>query len=153
MNQRGRKSASELAIVPVFGLERLPPPPANMPVDQGHIWEIVVKTPAFSLIGEEAYPLLTEYCRAVSSANQVAEEIDKFDRSWLIEEDGLKRWEKLLKLQAMMMGKVADLALKLRIAPSSRNDRDKVASKKTSRKPWEVAQEATETSPGLKSIA
>lgn len=151
MNQRGRKSASALAVLPVCGLERLPPPPENMPEDQGHIWDLVVKTPAFSLIGEEAYPLLAEYCRAVSTANKVAAEIESFDVSLITEDAGLKRWEKLLKLQAMVQGRVSDLALKLRIAPSAKNHRDKVPKEKPAKKPWEHV--ATETLPGLKLTA
>ena len=150
---RGRKSASEMAIRPVIGFERLPPAPAEMPKSQADIWDLVVKTPSFQLIGEEAYPVLTEYCRAVDTANKIANQINEFDIEWAKEDDGLKRWEKLLKLQAMMMARIGDLSLKLRIAPSSKTHRDVDPKRDGKRKPWEIRQEATETPTGLKAIA
>ena len=144
MLQRGRKSAKALELAPVIGLERIVPPPDDMPPDQAKTWLVVARSPIFSLIGQESYPLLAEYCRLVSTADAVAKQVDEFDVSWLAEEDGLRRWEKLLKLQVLVAGRIADLAMKLRISPSSRNNRDKAVTlykKGAARKPWETDNE------------
>jgi hypothetical protein len=92
------------------------------------------------LIAPEAFPVLVEYCRAVISANQVAAQLDAFDQSWASEDDGLKRWDKLLAMQDRLAGKVASLAGKLRLTPSSRVQAisaGRHADKGAKLKPWQ----------------
>ncbi len=104
---------------------------------------MLVKSAAGDMIDPEAYPLLVEYCRTVSAANAVAEQIEQFDKGWLKDYEGLKRWDKLLAIQSRNSGILAKLSEKLRISPSSRTHAvtaDRKAGKR--RKPWEIEQEA-----------
>lgn len=142
MGTRGRKSASALAIAdPVQELERIPEPPSYLTPYQEDIWRLVMASRGGDLIAPESFPVLVEYCRAVSGANQVAAQLDEFDPEWSKDDEGLKRWDKLLAMQDRLAAKVAMLAGKLRLTPSSRVQAisaGRHADKGAKRKPWEV---------------
>ena len=92
------------------------------------------------MMDASAYPLLAEYCRAVVTADQIAEQLNTFDPEWSKDDDGLRRWDKLTQMQARVQGVISTLSLKLRISPASRY-RGEAAGRKaqagTARKPWE----------------
>lgn len=144
MATRGRKSAASLAVAaPVSELQRLAEPPSYLTPEQDDIWRLVVASRGGDLIAPESFPVLVEYCRAVTSANQVAAQLDAFDQSWASDEEGLKRWDKLLAMQDRLAGKVASLAGKLRLTPSSRVQAisaGRHADKGEKRKPWQRAE-------------
>jgi len=144
MATRGRKSAAALAIAePVGDLQRLPEPPAYLTPEQEDIWRLVVASRGGDLIAPESFPVLVEYCRAVTSANHVASQLDAFDPSWVADDEGLKRWDKLLAMQDRLAGKVASLAGKLRLTPSSRVQAisaGRHADKGAKLKPWQRAE-------------
>lgn len=145
MAARGRKSAAALAVAtPIGELQRLPEPPAYLTPEQDDIWRLVVASRGGDLIAPEAFPVLVEYCRAVTSGNQVASQLDAFDPSWADSEEGLKRWDKLLAMQDRLAGKLASLAAKLRLTPSSRVQAisaGRHADKGEKRKPWQRVEE------------
>lgn len=137
-----RKSASDKAVAPVVSLPlRLPDPPKNLSVAQSEIWKLVIASRSGDMIAPEAYPVLVEYCRSITAADMIAEQIDHFDPLWIAEDDGLKRWDKLLGMQDRVSAKVASLATKLRITPQTRIHKEKagtIASKGGGqRKPWQ----------------
>ena len=141
MATRGRKSAAALAVAePVQELQRLPEPPSYLTPEQEDVWRLVVASRGGDLIAPESFPVLVEYCRQVISANQVAAQLDAFDPEWSKDDEGLKRWDKLLAMQDRLAGKVASLAGKLRLTPSSRVQAisaGRHADKGAKRKPWE----------------
>jgi len=141
MATRGRPSAASLAISPEpQELQKLAEPPSYLSPEQEDVWRLVVASRGGDLIAPEAFPVLVEYCRAVISANQVAAQLDAFDQSWASEDDGLKRWDKLLAMQDRLAGKVASLAGKLRLTPSSRVQAisaGRHADKGAKLKPWQ----------------
>lgn len=141
MATRGRKSAASLAVAePVQELQKLPEPPSYLTPEQEDVWRLVVASRGGDLIAPESFPVLVEYCRAVISANQVAAQLDAFDPEWAKDDEGLKRWDKLLAMQDRLAGKVASLAGKLRLTPSSRVQAvsaGRNADKGAKRKPWE----------------
>lgn len=145
MATRGRKSAASLAVaVPAQELQRLPEPPSYLTPEQDDVWRMVVASRGGDLIAPESYPVLVEYCRAVISANQVAAQLDAFDPEWAKDDEGLKRWDKLLAMQDRLAGKVASLAGKLRLTPSSRVQAisaGRHADKGAKKKPWEFDSE------------
>ena len=103
-------------------------------------WRLVVASRGGDLIAPESFPVLVEYCRQVISANQVAAQLDAFDPEWAKDDEGLKRWDKLLAMQDRLAGKVAMIAGKLRLTPSSRVQAisaGRNADKGAKRKPWE----------------
>ena len=141
MIQRGRKSGAALTVASMAELRKLPDPPEQLTAEQSDIWRIVVASRAGDFIDPEAFPVLVEYCRAVVMADQIAEQLAKFDRDWLADDEGLKRWDRLAGMQARAQGVVASLGGKLRINPSSRVHKDvagRNAAKGAKRKPWQV---------------
>ena len=141
MATRGRKSAAALAVAaPAQELQRLPEPPSYLTPEQEDVWRLVVASRGGDLIAPESFPVLVEYCRQVISANQVAAQLDTFDPEWAKDDEGLKRWDKLLAMQDRLAGKVAMIAGKLRLTPSSRVQAisaGRNADKGAKRKPWE----------------
>ena len=141
MATRGRRSAAALAVAePVQELQKLPEPPSYLTPEQEDVWRLVVASRGGDLIAPESFRVLVEYCRQVISANQVAAQLDAFDPEWAKEDEGLKRWDKLLAMQDRLAGKVASLAGKLRLTPSSRVQAisaGRNADKGAKRKPWE----------------
>lgn len=144
MATRGRKSSAALAIAPPVELQKLPEPPSYLSPEQEDVWRLVVASRGGDLISPESYPVLVEYCRATISANQIAAQLDAFDPEWSKDDEGLKRWDKLLAMQDRVAGKVASLAGKLRLTPSSRVQAisaGRNADKGAKRKPWEFEEE------------
>ena len=68
MKQRGRKSAAELALVPVSLEARRPPPPSDLTEPQGKVWRDTVATMPAWWFRPSHEPLLTAYCRHVARA-------------------------------------------------------------------------------------
>lgn len=141
MEQRGRKSAAALAVVSAGAVSKLPEPPHQLTPAQADIWRIVIASRSADMIDPEAYPVLVEYCRAVVTADQIAEQLAVFDPQWLADDGGLKRWDKLTSMQARSQGVISTLSVKLRLSPSARVRADAagvIARKGAKRKPWET---------------
>jgi len=137
-----RKSAAAKSVTPVLQRPvKLPDPPRHLTASQADIWRMVVASRAGDLIAPEAYPVLVEYCRAVTASNLLAAEIDQFDPEWSREDDGLRRWDKLLGMQDRLAAKICSLATKLRLTPQSRVHRETAgthAAKGKGGKPWQL---------------
>lgn len=141
MVQRGRKSAASVAVAPARNpLDALPQSPSYLSPEQDEIWRVVIASRGGDLIAPESYPVLVEYCRAVTGSNQIAAQLDEFMPEWAKDEEGLRRWDKLLAMQDRLAKTVASLAAKLRLTPSSRVQAisaGRNADKGAKRKPWE----------------
>ena len=141
MAQRGRKSAASVAVSVIDSpLDAFPQPPSYLSPEQDETWRVVITSRGGDLIAPESYPVLIEYCRAVTGSNQVAAQLDAFDPEWAKDDEGLKRWDKLLAMQDRQAKTVASLAAKLRLTPSSRVQAisaGRNADKGVKRKPWE----------------
>lgn len=145
MAQRGRKSAASVAVATISPpanslIDALPQAPSYLTPEQDEIWRVVIASRGGDLIAPESYPVLVEYCRAVTGANQIAAQLDEFLPEWAKDEEGLKRWDKLLAMQDRLAKTVASLGAKLRLTPSSRVQAisaGRNADKGQKRKPWE----------------
>ncbi len=141
MAQRGRKSAASVAVAVVDEkIDAFPSPPSYLNPEQDEVWRTVIASRGGDLIAPESYPVLVEYCRAVIGSNQVAAQLDSFSPEWAKDDEGLKRWDKLLAMQDRLAKTVASLAAKLRLTPSSRVQAisaGRNADKGQKRKPWE----------------
>lgn len=140
MEQRGRKSAAELAIPKASEIDKMPDPPSNLTDAQSDIWRLVVASRGGDLIAVESYPVLVEYCRNVVAANEIAALIDKIDVQNISNVVQLKHYDKLLIMQDRASARVAYLATKLRLTPSSRIQpitAGRNARKGAKVKPWE----------------
>jgi phage terminase small subunit len=143
MAQRGRKSAAAMSVAIVGSdLSKFPEPSAYLSPEQDAVWRDVIASRGGDLIAPESYPVLIEFCRAVDSSNKVASQLDAFSPEWATDEEGLKRWDKLLSMQDRLSRNVASLAAKLRLTPSSRVQAisaGRNADKGVKVKPWEMS--------------
>ena len=125
MGVRGRKSAASMSIsVASPELEKIPQPVAYLSPEED-----------------------TEWCKIISNrvtGNKIAAQLDAFDMSWLADDDGLKRFDKLHQIAARNQGVMTTLATKLRIATSSSvraETAGTVMKKGEKKKPWEFDNE------------
>lgn len=117
-----RKSKEALSVAPRPSVPRVVPnPPLDLTDRQNAVWQAVMKSAAGAYISPEALPVLVEYCRAVVASEDVSREVENFEPTWNRKsEEGLRRWKTLHSMQDLASKRVANLAVKLRIAPSSR---------------------------------
>lgn len=145
MGVRGRKSAASMAIsVASPELEKLPQPTAYLSPEEDTEWRRIISSRAGDIIGVEAYSLLVEYCRAIVIGNKIAAQLDAFDVSWLADDDGLKRFDKLHQIAARNQGVMTTLATKLRISTTSTirpENASTIMKKGEKKKPWEFDNE------------
>lgn len=82
------------------------------------------------------------YCQHVVTAQVLDDEIKTFDREWLRDDDGLKRYDRLLAMREREVRSASSLATRLRITRQATTDPKTVGRAHSamgrSRKPWEV---------------
>lgn len=92
--------------------------------------------------------MLEVYCQHVVMAQVLDDEIKAFDREWLRDDDGLKRYDTLLKMREREVRSASSLATRLRITRQAMADPKTVgrasASMGRSSKPWELTVEEEE---------
>lgn len=112
-----RKSAASLEVVsrPAIGVAVRLLPPAHISEAERSVWLQAVNdqpAEAFTPVHE---PLLELYCRHVVNARVIADEVAQFDRAWLADDEGLKRFDRLLAMAEREGRAVSSLATRLRI--------------------------------------
>lgn len=143
--KRGRKSAAGLALPPVAPLakdERMLPPKHLSDAEQGVWVELVNDQPATAFTATHA-PLMELYCRHIVQSRLLGDELLNFNRAWLADDDGLKRYDRLLAMQERESRAASSLATRLRITRQALEHPvtagRAVANKARERKPWELA--------------
>lgn len=145
---RGRKSAASLSAIalqqPVTSTQRLNAP-AHLSNAEQSVWVELVNDQPAAAFGPTHAPLLEIYCRHVVQARVLADEIANFDRAWLADDDGLKRYDRLLAMNEREGRAASSLATRLRITRQA-IDQQTVARLQVNspkgRKPWELALDA-----------
>lgn len=145
MATRGRTSAASLGIAsqiaPVTLSKRLLAP-AHISEAERSVWvEVIDDQPASAFTATHS-PLLEMYCRHVVQARILADELVNFDRAWMADDDGLKRFDRLLAMSERESRAASSLATRLRITRQAVDQQTiarKQANAPTSRKPWELA--------------
>jgi hypothetical protein len=153
MGDRGRKSSAELAVIQPSVTRLLPPPPSDLTPEQAEIWRFVIASKSGDLIAPEAYPVLTEYCRAVTAASQIAQQLRVITEKWqtknsddaLMPDNVLVRIDKLHAMQDRMRSAIASLSVKLRLSPSTQVHPEKAGTNQRRAglgvQPWRFEQE------------
>lgn len=144
MAKRGRQSLASQQIATVKTLishERIQPP-LSMSDAEMSVWnEVVSDQPASAFTATHA-PILEMYCRHVINGRIIADELLNFDRSWLADDDGLKRYDKLLAMSERESRAASSLATRLRITRQA-IDQQTVArslnNQVRTKKPWEIS--------------
>ena len=129
---RGRKSAGELAVVPISAVQG-PEPPAEFDSEEAEIWRLTVSGMKPDWFGPEVQPLLRCYCTEAATAEFLARALRTTGR-------GDKSYGRLLAQHRGATKIMLSLATKLRITPqsnrmSSRDGRDPSGGRP---KPWEA---------------
>ena len=149
MTQRGKKSAASLAVkaqvAPISSESRLMAP-LHMSVAERGVWVEVVNDQPASAFGPTHGPLLELYCRHIVQARILADELANFDRAWMADDDGLKRYDRLLGMAERESRAASSLATRLRITRQAVEHPTTVGlglkNQAKSRKPWEIALDA-----------
>jgi hypothetical protein len=137
-----RKSAAALAVASVAGpleVKRLAAP-AHISEAERAIWlEVVNDQPADAFTPTHS-PLLELYCRHIVQARILADELALFERSWLADDEGLKRYDRLLAMAEREGRAASSLATRLRITRQAIDQQTVARSlvKDVKRKPWEL---------------
>ena len=145
MNQRGRKSAASMEVATlaasVTATKRLQPP-VHISEAEISVWlEVVNDQPAEAFTATHA-PLLELYCRHIVQARVIADEVANFDRAWMADDEGLKRYDRLLAMAERESRAASSLATRLRITRQAVEHPATVgrtlAANSKKRKPWEL---------------
>ena len=142
--QRGRKSISAATVAKpaVVASQRLKAP-AHLTDAEMTIWNEVVNDHPASTFTTTHAPMLEMYCRHIVQGRVISDEILNFDRAWIADDDGLKRYDRLLAMAERESRAAAALARSLRITRQSlAPDVAGTAVKRydKSRKPWELTE-------------
>jgi len=139
MDGRGRKSIASLSVLPVVATRMLAPPD-GMPTEQAALWAAVVATKPQDWFQADSIPLLTAYVQACDAHRVVAAEIDAYETEWLKTDEGLRRYDLLLKMQDRQSKLMSSLATKMRLTQQSRygaRAAETEARRVTDSRPWE----------------
>ena len=117
MTQRGRKSAASMEVAgivaPIGSARRLLAPVHISDAERGVWLEVVNDQPADAFSQTHA-PLLELYCRHIVQARILADELANFDRAWMADDDGLKRYDRLLAMAERESRAASSLAIRRR---------------------------------------
>jgi hypothetical protein len=145
MATRGRKSAASVSLATlaptITATKRLAPPVHVSDAERGVWLEAVNDQPASAFTPTHS-PILEMYCRHVVQSRILADEVSNFDRAWLADDEGLNRYDKLLKMAERETRAASSLATRLRITRQAIDQqtvaRSNAGQSKT-RKPWEMS--------------
>ena len=105
------------------------------------VWSQVVNDQPADAFTDTHAPLLELYCRHIVQSRILADELANFDRAWLADDDGLKRYDRLLGMAEREGRAASSLATRLRITRQSLHEMTaarKVVNMPRSTKPWEL---------------
>ncbi len=143
MAQRGRKSTAALAVArptPVLSESRLAPP-IHLPDAERDVWFQVVNDQPASSFTETHAPMLELYCRHVVLSRILADELLNFDRAWIADDDGLKRYDRLLAMHERESRAASSAATRLRITRQAIDQQTvarAIVNAPKAKKPWEI---------------
>lgn len=145
MAQRGRKSAASVAVAaqvaPALASNRLRASGHLSDAEQS-VWCRMVNDHPANAFTETHRDMLDLYCQHIVTAQVLDDELKAFDREWLRDDDGLKRYDRLLSMREREVRSASSLATRLRITRQATADPKTVgranSSMGRSRKPWEV---------------
>jgi hypothetical protein len=150
MAKRGRASSAELIVAKtidtsLIGVSQRLPAPKHLTDAELSVWlEVVNDQPASSFTPTHA-PLLEMYCRHVVNARKISDEVLSFDIAWIADDDGLKRYDRLLAMAERESRAASSLATRLRITRQSIDQQTVARTIKNdtkAKKPWEFESES-----------
>jgi hypothetical protein len=145
MNQRGKKGVAALAVVPpptelITAKKRLQPP-ENLSPELLDLWQRTVDSKPADWFGAEHAPMVESYCRHMHNARTIGKALDTVPAEWLVDPEGLKRYDRLYAMHERETRAASALATRMRLTQLSVIDKRVAGTKgqnfQTSRKPWD----------------
>lgn len=138
MAERGKKSVASLAVATPAGIDRRLAPPADLTAAQKGVWVSLVNARPADWFGDEHIGMLAQYCRHKVQADLIAQQIEQFDPAWLVDDDGLKRFDKLGAMLERETRCMNALLRSMRLTQQSLVRADKAVPTTKGKKPWQV---------------
>ena len=141
MKQHGRKSAeAQMAVANVEPIPRAAPP-GELTDYEAAIWSSVVNTKPADWFQADTLPLLKSYCKHVSTAATIDQQIENFDPEWLTTDEGLNRFRILADMREKQSRALTALARSMRLTQQSKyceKTANTAAKKVAKSRPWEM---------------
>lgn len=106
------------------------------------VWMEVVNDQPADAFSPTHGPLLELYCRHIVQARILADELANFDRAWVADDEGLRRYDRLLGMAERESRAASSLATRLRITRQAVEHPLTVGrglkNQSKARKPWEL---------------
>lgn len=139
-----RKSAAslEVAVRPAVGVSKRLEAPVHISEAERSVWVQCVNDQPADAFTDVHVPMLEMYCRHVVQSRILADELAQFDRAWLADDDGLKRYDRLLAMAEREGRAASSLATRLRITRQALHQvtaARQVANAPRAAKPWELS--------------
>ena len=117
MIKRGRKSKASMdtPVAAVITTNKRLEAPAHLTEAERAIWIEVVNDQPATAFSPTHSPMIEMYCRHIVNNRILGDEILKFDRSQLRYEEGLKQFDRLLKIAERESRAASSIATRLRI--------------------------------------
>lgn len=145
MGTRGRKSSASLEVAGVVasvGSASRLAAPVHMSDAEQSVWAALVNDHPADFFTATHAPMIEAYCRHVVQGRILADELANFDRAWMADDEGLKRYDKLLAMHEREGRAASSLATRLRITKQAIDQQTvarKLVNTSKGRKPWELA--------------
>jgi len=136
----GRKSTAELQVVTSISGKRIEPPD-HLNESQADEWHQIVSSLPADYFRPGDVPLLAAFCTA-SAFYKEAQRLMQEQGLVLIDDRGISRAHPASQILTAQASSMAQMAVKLRLCPSSRYDKNKAAKDQRgaglSARPWEA---------------
>lgn len=146
MVKRGRQSSASIVSARGVALstEKRLPAPLHMSDAEMAVWhELINDQPASSFTATHS-PVIEMYCRHIVNSRIIADQLLNFEIAWLNNDEGLKRYDKLLAMSERESRAASSLATRMRITRQA-IDQQTVArtlnNQVKTKKPWELTEE------------
>ncbi len=140
MAKRGRKSAAQLAVVPLHpdpsAIERVerPVPPNHLGDAERAVWESVVDSLPADWFAGGMPAVLEQYCAHVVEARRLGGLIEEATKDPDLK---INDYDRLLKMRERESRAMASLATKMRITQQAARNHRGNRTREAARKPWE----------------
>lgn len=138
MAVRGKKSVASLSVASPAGIDSRLAPPFHLTPAQKAEWVSVVNARPADWFGPEHGAMLTQYCRHKVQSDLIAQQLEEFDPAWLVDDDGLKRFDRLGAMLERETRAINALLRSMRLTQQSLVRADKAVPTTKGRKPWQV---------------
>ena len=137
MKQSGRKSVSSIGVAPLAVYTRLQPVDGLTDAERRE-WLTVVNARPADWFGPEHATMLTHYVRHKTISDGLVTQIHNFDPARLADDEGIKRYDALLKMLDRETKQITSLLRSMRMTQQSLIRAEKRLNPTRSRKPWEL---------------